>query len=158
MLGKELLYGAGNPKMIVLPESQRIPSKFRRGEIYMLPLNALKSMVEELHIYGENIIHLTDELSKTISEFISAQSPKETSKELQPEAKASTAKSVSLSEVRHRLSMLAQAGFSTEATSLIIRHGAKKLSDLNPAIYGQILQEVDKILKSKNTGNFKEES
>ena len=54
--------------------------------------------------------------------------------------------------------MLAQAGFSTEATSLIIRHGAKKLSDLNPAIYGQILQEVDKILKSKNTGNFKEES
>ena len=119
----------------------------------MLPLNALKSKVEELHIYGENIIHLTDELSKTISEFISAQSPKETSKELQPEAK-----SVSLSEVRHRLSMLAQAGFSTEATSLIIRHGAKKLSDLNPAIYGQILQEVDKILKSKNTGNFKEES
>ena len=92
MLGKELLYGAGNPKMIVLPESQRIPSKFRRGEIYMLPLNALKSKVEELHIYGENIIHLTDELSKTISEFISAQSQKETSKELQPEAKASTAK------------------------------------------------------------------
>lgn len=116
----------------------------------MSSFNELKSKVEALHSYGESIIHLADELSKTILSLMPEQFQKVTPKGSQPKVKTSISKPLTLNDVRHRLSMLAQAGFAAEATSLITRYGVKKISDLDPAIYNELLVEVDTILNNQS--------
>lgn len=51
--------------------------------------------------------------------------------------------------VRHRLTVAAQAGHSAEVKALLTRHNATKLSEVEPAQYQTLLQEVEMLLKEK---------
>ena len=51
--------------------------------------------------------------------------------------------------VRHRLTVAAQAGHSAEVKALLTKYGATKLSEVDPAQYQMLLQEVEMVLKGQ---------
>ena len=51
--------------------------------------------------------------------------------------------------VRHRLTVAAKAGHSAEVKALLTKYGATKLSEVDPAQYQTLLQEVEMLLKEK---------
>lgn len=51
--------------------------------------------------------------------------------------------------VRHKLIVAAQMGHSAEVKALLTRHNATKLSEVEPAQYQTLLQEVEMLLKEK---------
>lgn len=51
--------------------------------------------------------------------------------------------------VRHKLTVAAQMGHSAEVKALLTRHNATKLSEVEPAQYQTLLQEVEMLLKEK---------
>lgn len=51
--------------------------------------------------------------------------------------------------VRHRLTVAAQAGRSAEVKALLFKYGATKLSEVDPAQYQMLLQEVEMLLKDQ---------
>ena len=51
--------------------------------------------------------------------------------------------------VRHRLTVAAQAGHSAEVKALLTKYGATKLSEVDPAQYQTLLQEVEMLLKGQ---------
>ena len=50
-------------------------------------------------------------------------------------------------EVRHRMTVIAQAGYSAEVKALITKYGARKLSDIDPSRYEELLKEADALGK-----------
>ena len=62
-------------------------------------------------------------------------------KELKPATKF--VKQLSLTEVRAVLAEKSRAGFTKEVKELLIKHGADKLSEINPAEYEALLAEVE---------------
>ena len=51
--------------------------------------------------------------------------------------------------VRHKLTVAAQMGHSAEVKALLTRRNATKLSEVEPAQYQTLLQEVEMLLKEK---------
>ena len=51
--------------------------------------------------------------------------------------------------MRHKLIVAAQMGHSAEVKALLTRHNATKLSEVEPAQYQTLLQEVEMLLKEK---------
>ena len=51
--------------------------------------------------------------------------------------------------VRHRLTVAAKAGHSAEVKALLTKYGATKLSEVDPAQYQMLLQEVEMVLKGQ---------
>ena len=51
--------------------------------------------------------------------------------------------------VRHKLTVAAQMGHSAEVKALLTRHNATKLSEVEPAQYQTLLQEVEMLLKGQ---------
>ena len=52
-------------------------------------------------------------------------------------------KTISLEEVREKLSSLSQAGKQSEVKALITKYGAKKLTDIDKALYEDLLKEAE---------------
>ena len=50
---------------------------------------------------------------------------------------------MSLTEVRAVLAEKSRAGFTKEVKELLIKHGADKLSEINPTEYEALLAEVE---------------
>ena len=50
-------------------------------------------------------------------------------------------------EVRHRMTVIAQAGYSAEVKALITKYGARKLSDIDPSRFEGLLKEADALGK-----------
>lgn len=94
-------------------------------------MSELEMMVKELQGYGEKLIHLAEEMTEILS--ASSQSePAETPK-----------KQLSLTEVRAVLAEKSRAGFTKEVKELLIKHGADKLSEINPEKYEVLLKDVE---------------
>lgn len=85
----------------------------------------LSTLREELRKCGESIMRIADELSSTV----------ETPKEKQP----------SLEDVRAVLAEKARLGLTPQVRELLKRHGAEKLSDVNPEEYSSLLKEAEGI-------------
>ena len=62
---------------------------------------------------------------------------------------AEPATSLEYPAVRHRLTVAAQAGHSAEVKALLTKYGATKLSEVDPAQYQTLLQEVEMLLKGQ---------
>lgn len=62
---------------------------------------------------------------------------------------AEPATSLEYPAVRYRLTVAAQAGHSAEVKALLTKYGATKLSEVNPAQYQALLQEVEMLLKGQ---------
>jgi hypothetical protein len=56
-------------------------------------------------------------------------------------------KALTLEEVRHRMTVIAQAGYSAEVKALITKYGARKLSDIDPSKFEGLLKEADALGK-----------
>lgn len=94
-------------------------------------MSELEMMVKELRGYGENLIRMAEEMTEMFSTYV------------QSEPEERTKKQLSLIEVRAVLAEKSRVGFTKEVKALLIKHGADKLSEINPAEYEALLAEVE---------------
>ena len=92
----------------------------------------LAAKIEALRLSAKSIMDIADELAKNLS-----------SEEPTPP---------SLEDVRHKLILAAQAGFSAEVKALITKYGADRLSAVAPSHYAALLAEADAIRGVKANG------
>ena len=62
---------------------------------------------------------------------------------MQNEPEEAPKKQLSLTEVRAVLAEKSRAGFTKDVKGLLIKHGADKLSEINPDEYEALLTEVE---------------
>ena len=98
-------------------------------------MSELERMVKELQECGENLIRMVEEMTEIFS--ASGQS----------ESKEIAKKQLSLTEVRAVLAEKSRDGFTKEVKELLIKHGADKLSEINPEKYEALLKDVE-VLKN----------
>ena len=94
-------------------------------------MSELEMMVKELRGCGEKLIRMTEEMTEMFSASVQSE-PEEAPK-----------KQLSLTEVRAVLAEKSRAGFTKEVKALLIKHGADKLSEINPTEYEALLAEVE---------------
>ena len=92
----------------------------------------LAAKIEALRLSAKSIMDIADELAKTLQV-----------KEPKPP---------SLEDVRHKLILAAQAGFSAEVKALITKYGADRLSAVDPSHYAALLKEAESIREAKVDG------
>ena len=94
-------------------------------------MSELEMMVKELRGYGENLIRMAEVMTEMFS--ASAQSEREETPK----------KQLSLTEVRAVLAEKSRAGHTAKVKELLEKHGAPKLSGIDPAEYPALLAEVE---------------
>lgn len=104
-------------------------------------MSELDAQIKELRICGETIIRIADALAGMFSSPAEEDPPKKAAKE-EP-------KVLTLEDVRHQMTVIAQSGFSAEVKALITKYGARKLSDIDPSQYESLLKEADALGKSE---------
>ena len=60
---------------------------------------------------------------------------------------------LSLSEVRRRITVAAQAGYAAQVKALLNQYGATKLSDVDSAQYQTLLADLEDLMKSEVSTN-----
>ncbi len=98
-------------------------------------MSDLDLQIKELRSCGETIIGIANTLAEMFSSQAEDTPPKEKPKAL------------TLEEVRHRMTVIAQAGYSAEVKALITKYGARKLSDIDPSKFEGLLKEADALGK-----------
>ena len=98
-------------------------------------MSDLDLQIKELRSCGEAIIGIANTLAEMFSSPAEDAPPKEKPKVL------------TLEEVRHRMTVIAQAGYSVEVKALITKYGARKLSDIDPSQFEGLLKEADALGK-----------
>lgn len=104
-------------------------------------MSELDAQIKELRACGETIIGIADALAGMFSSPAKEDPPKKAAKE-EP-------KVLTLEDVRHQMTVIAQSGFSAEVKALITKYGARKLSDIDPSQYESLLKEADALGKSE---------
>lgn len=99
-------------------------------------MSELDAQIKELRTCGETVIGIADALTEMFTSQAEEKKP--------PKEKP---KAPSFEDVRHRMTLIAQAGFSVEVKALITKYGAKKLSDIDPSQYEGLLKEADALGK-----------
>ena len=99
-------------------------------------MSDLDLQIKELRSCGETII----ETANTLAGMFSSQAAEDAPPNEKPKAPT-------LEEVRHRMTVIAQAGYSAEVKALITKYGARKLSDIDPSQYDELLKEADALGK-----------
>ena len=92
----------------------------------------LAAKIETLRLTAKSIIDIADELAKSLQ--------------------VEEAKPPSLEDVRHKLILAAQAGFSAEVKALITKYGADRLSEIDASHYAALLKEAESIREAKVDG------
>lgn len=110
-------------------------------------MSELDALIKELRSCGEAINGIAETLTEMFSSQDTAEEPprkpaKKTAAEKPKEA-------IPFEEVRHRMTVIAQAGFSAEVKALITKYGARKLSDIDPSKYEGLLKEADALGKQE---------
>lgn len=106
-------------------------------------MSELDAQIKELRSCGEAIIGIADALT----EMFSAAADEPPKKKAEKKPPKDEPKTLSFEDVRHRMTLIAQAGFSAEVKALITKYGARKLSDIDPSKYEAILKEADALGK-----------
>lgn len=104
-------------------------------------MSELDAQIKELRVCGETIIGIADALAGMFSSPAEEEPPKKAAKE--------ELKVLTLEDVRHQMTVIAQSGFSAEVKALITKYGARKLSDIDPSQYESLLKEADALGKSE---------
>ena len=92
----------------------------------------LAAKIETLRLSAKSIMDIADELAKSLQ--------------------VEEAKPPSLEDVRHKLILAAQAGFSAEVKALITKYGADRLSEIDASHYAALLKEAESIREAKVDG------
>ena len=103
----------------------------------------LSILVDELKNCGETLIGISRGLSEL---FISAdknQKSDEPTTVTEEQSKTAEEKVLTLEEVRAVLAEKSRAGFTVQIREILVKHGAEKLSAVNPSEYEALLKEVE---------------
>ena len=103
-------------------------------------LSDLDLQIKELRSCGETIL----EIAETLAGIFSSHAAEDTPPKAVPKEKLKTP---AFEEVRHRMTVIAQAGYSAEVKALITKYGARKLSDIDPSQFEGLLKEADALGK-----------
>lgn len=107
----------------------------------------LRSLADSLQAVADAAVQGGPEQPDQNPEEKSAQKPekKTAAKRAEPstEAPAPDAKPLTLEQVRAALAEKSRAGHTSEVKALLIKHGADKLSDIDPAEYPALLAEAE---------------
>ena len=106
-------------------------------------MSELDAQIKELRACGETIIGIANALAG----MFSSQAEEDPSKKAQKKAAKEEPKVLTLEDVRHQMTVIAQSGFSAEVKALITKYGARKLSDIDPSQYEPLLKEADALGK-----------
>lgn len=93
----------------------------------------MSNLVAELKKCGETLISIAEALATAKDDHINESKPEEPVKQF------------SLEDVRAVLAKKAASGFQDEVKELLGKFNAKKLSDVNPDDYGNLLKEAEAI-------------
>ena len=103
-------------------------------------MSDLDLQIKELRSCGETIIGIANTLAGMFSSGTAEDTPPKAGPKEKPKTPA-------FEEVRHRMTVIAQAGDSAEVKALITKYGARKLSDIDPSRYEELLKEAASRLK-----------
>ncbi len=101
-------------------------------------MSELDAQIKELRSCGETIIEIANALTEMFS-----------SADEQPEEAPEQKETLTFEEVRHRCALVAQAGFSADVKAIITGFGAKKLSDISPSDYKELLRKAESLGKTE---------
>lgn len=100
-------------------------------------VSELSMLVDELKKCGETLIGISEELT----ELEKQSKKKSAAKKKEPEPPAK--KELTLEEVRAVLADKSRAGFTEQVKELLKKHGADKLSAVEPAEYKALLTDAE---------------
>ena len=107
----------------------------------------LRSLADSLQAVADAVAQGGQEQPDQTTEEKPAQEPekKTTAKKQEPsvETPVPESKSLALEQVRAALAEKSRAGHTSEVKALLIKHGADKLSDIDPAEYPELLAEAE---------------
>ena len=112
-------------------------------------VNELSMLVEELRKCGETLVGLSESLADLFSGTVEEEkqpakksaAKKKATEEPKPEVPEE--KALTLEDVRAVCADKSRSGFTAEVKALLGKHGAEKLSEINPAEYKALLAEVE---------------
>ena len=105
----------------------------------MSKMSELSEVVYELKRCGETLIGI----SESIESLFSSNESVAVSVEPQSPTPTGPKKAITLEEVRSVLSEKSRDGYTSEVRSLLLKHGAEKLSEINPSEYPMLLSEAE---------------
>lgn len=101
-------------------------------------ISAMNLLVYELKTCGEALLSISESLSGMIQiDDLQCEMENPKSKPQLPEQNP-----ITLKEVRAILAQKSRAGHTSEVRTLLERHGAEKLSEIDPSEYPSLLQEA----------------
>jgi hypothetical protein len=105
----------------------------------MNKMSELSQAAAELKRCGEAMISIAESLA----DWCGGDGGAHTAGQPRTEAAASEARALSLEEVRAVLAEKSRAGYTASVRELLEKHGAKKLSEIDPAEYPALLAEAE---------------
>lgn len=102
----------------------------------MSKIKLLLDVVSDLRSLADSVQAFADAIAS--NEPDEAPKPKQTDHDKQPEEKQ-----VTLEEVRAVLAEKSHDGFTVEVRGLLEKHGASKLSEINPGKYASLLADAE---------------
>lgn len=104
----------------------------------MSKMSKLSAELAELKHCGEILI----EISETLTQMFSSDATQD-KQEKTEELKDKKEKALTLTDVRKVLAEKSRNGHTAQVKELLIKHGADKLSEIDPSKYAELLAEVE---------------
>lgn len=102
----------------------------------MSKIKLLLDVVSDLRSLADSV--------QAVAEAIMENEPAETHQSAMPEPeKEAEVKKVTLEEVRAALAEKSHEGFTAEVRALLLKYGASKLSEIDPAKYAALLEDAE---------------
>ena len=116
----------------------------------MSKVSELSMLVDELKKCGETLIGISEGLANMFSGTAEEKLPvkkvapkKKPAEEPKPEPQPKEEKPLILEDVRAMCADKSRKGFTAEVKAILTKHGADKLSEVDPAEYKALLAEVE---------------
>ncbi len=115
----------------------------------MSKMSELDRVLRELKKCGESLVCIAEELAEILSgsgekkEAVEKPGKKESARKASGQEEQGPEKQYSLTEVRALLAEKSRAGFTAEIRELLAKHGADKLSGIDPSEYAALVADVE---------------
>ena len=112
-----------------------------RMKLLLDVVSDLRSLADSLQAVADAAVQGGPEQPDQTTEEKPAQTPEQ--KKVAKQVEKAEPKPLTLDQVRAALAEKSRAGHTTEVKALLIKHGADKLSDIDPAEYPALLAEAE---------------
>ena len=110
----------------------------------MSKMKLLLDVVSDLRSLADSLQAVADAVAQGGQEQPTQKPEKKTAaKQVEPPVEKPETKPLTLEQVRAALAEKSRAGHTSEVKALLIKHGADKLSDIDPAEYPALLAEAE---------------